>query len=222
MFRLDSQCVFYRWVEFIIEILHDRSPFHFSFCNLVKFLFYTGGKVEIQNVWEIFGKEIIYHSAGIRWEQLRLFCTGNFSMVFILNLTIFQCHDIKLPFFPVFITFLHIFALLDGRDSRCIRRRTSDTQFFQLAYKTCFRIAWRTLGETFGCDDRAVFQLLTFFQRRKQVALIFLFVVIVIRFTVYTEEPVKLNHFADGCKHVAAATYCYGSSCLFQFCICHL
>ena len=68
MFRLDSQRAFYRRVELIIEILHDRSPLYFSFCNFVKFLFYAGGKVEIQNVREIFGKEIIYHSANIRWE----------------------------------------------------------------------------------------------------------------------------------------------------------
>ena len=39
---------------------------------------------------------------------------------------------------------------------------------------------------------------------------------------VYAQESVELNHFTDSCKYIAAATYCYGSSCLFQFRICHL
>ena len=39
---------------------------------------------------------------------------------------------------------------------------------------------------------------------------------------VLLEETVELNHLTDSCKYVAAATYRYGSSRLFQFRICHL
>ena len=149
-------------MELIIESLHDRSPFYFSFRYFVKFLFYTGGKVVIQNIREVFGKEVIHHSSCICRKEFRLFCSRHFIVTFIFNLIVFQCQHIKCTLFTVFISFFHIFALLNSRNRRSVCGRTTDTQLFQFTYKACFRIAWRALSETFSGNDRSIFQFLAF------------------------------------------------------------
>lgn len=60
-----------------------------------------------------------------------------------------RCKNALLPLF----TFLHIAALLYGRDGGGVRGRTTDAQLLQLAHKAGFSVAGWMLREAFRSNN---------------------------------------------------------------------
>ena len=205
-----------------VEVFHDSSPFLLSVCHFIKLFLNIGCEVIIQNIREVFVQKVVYYSSDIRRNQFRFFCSYYFSMYGISYLFVFECQYIKWPLFSRFIAFLHIFTLLDGRDSRCICWRTPNSKFFQLAYQAGFGIAWRTLGEALCCYNIFMVKHLPFFQWGKQMAFIFLFGIIIIRLFIYTQEAIKGYYLSDCCESIIAGTDTDSSCCFFQFGFGHL
>ena len=86
-------------------------------------------------------------------------------------------------------------TLLDGGDSRCISRWTTDTEFFQLMNEAGLRIALRSLCETLCSLYLASRQFLTFLERWQDMGELVLLFLIVNRLTIDLDETVELHHF---------------------------
>ena len=54
------------------------------------------------------------------------------------------------------------------------------------------------------------------------MSFIFLFHIVIIRFSVYTQETVEFHNFSRGTESLGCIAYTDGRCCLFQFGICHL
>ena len=67
-----------------------------------------------------------------------------------------------------------------------------------------------------------MFQHLSFLQRGQQVAFVFLFIVVIIRFFVYTQKTIELDHLSGSGKFIVTVADTDGCRCLFQFGVCHL
>src|SRR3712207_7064252 len=208
---LYGQCLFYRRVELSVEVLENGSPFHFAFGYLIEFFFYGSGKIVIEYIRKKLCQEVVHHCSGICGEEFPLFRTGGFRMAGFFHPIVFEGEHIEFALFAFFVSFLHILALLNGGDGRSIGRRTADAQFFERTYKACFGISCRALGETLRRNDGTRLKRLSLLQWRQQAAFVFLLVIVVMRFAVYTEESVELNHFSGSRKHIAIVADGYGS-----------
>ena len=139
----------YHRLKVFVEALHHLQPFLFAFGYLVELLLHTCGEVVVHNLWEVLHQEVVNHHTDICRQQLTLVRASHLSLCLRSLNAIFQGVYHVCAFLSILVTLLHIFALLDGRDCWSIGRRTADTQFLKLVYKTCFSISGRTLAESF-------------------------------------------------------------------------
>ena len=153
MFRLGSHRIFHQRMETFIKMLHHISPLFISFGNFVKLFFDTSRKIIIHDLREVLFQEVINNHSDISRYQLRFFTSGKFCFGTFRNFVSFQLQNFIITFYSLTVSFFNISSLLDSRNSRCICRRTSDTQFFQLTYQASFCITWRSLSKAFHCNN---------------------------------------------------------------------
>ena len=221
MFTLGSQCRFHQRMEIFVEHFHHVGPFLFSFGHLIKLLFHTGRKVIIHNLREILHQEVIDHTTYVGRYQFRLFASAHFRLHGFFYFFSCQLQQHILTLHAFLVTFFYIPSLLDGRNGRCISRRTTDTQFLQFTYQAGFRVAGWSLTEALYSRNFFPLQYLSDFHLR-QSHFIFLFRFIVERFLVNLQEAIESHDFAYRLEFIATPTDGDGSRCFFQFRVCHL
>ena len=222
MFGFGLCGLFHQRMELLIELVHEYGPFLFAFRHFVELLFHAGCEVVIHNFREVLHEEIIYHNTHIGRKQLGLFIASHFRLNGFGYLVILEFQYIKLALYTFLVSLFHISSLLDGRNSRCICRRTTDAQFLELTHQAGFGIARRTQREALDSRNFGLIQYLTHHQRRQQTAFIFLFLFFIVRFLVHSQETIENNHFTHRNKSVFTIADSNGSRSLFQFGIRHL
>ena len=88
---------------------------------------------------------------------------------------------------------MDIFTLLDGRDGGRIGRRTANAEFLQFMHQRSFRIALRSRAETLCSQNLAACQRHAFLQRRQDVTLLLLNIVVIDRLTIDFQETIELH-----------------------------
>ncbi len=222
MFGLDGSRGLYDRMENLIEFIDSLCPDQLAFRNRVKFLFNAGRKVVIQHIREILHQEVVHHRTDIGRHQLIAVGPDGLGLHRLLDLSPGERKDRVGTFRAFLIPFHHIFAVLDRLDRRRVCGRTPDTQFFQTTDQAGFRIARRTLRETFRCHDIIQRQCLMKLYRRKQAVFLLFLHIVIIAFHVDLEETFETDHFADSDKTFGLPADTDRNSRAFQFGICHL
>ena len=152
-------------------------------------------------------QEVIHHNARVGRHQFATIAAEVFAARLCGDVISLQsCHR-KGARFSFAFSLRHIFALLNRRDGRRIRRRTSDAQFFQLVHQGGFAVTCRSLRETFLRRDGLTHEQLTLAHGRKQTAFFRIAFRFFHTFTIKAQETVEFHHFARSGKLMFRATH---------------
>ena len=180
----------------LIEGFHLLIPLCFSLCNLIKLLLNLSGEVVVHDIWEVIHKEVVYYDTNVSWDKFTLISTSHFLFSLGCNLQSKQWINNILALFTLTITFLHIFTLLNRWNRWGVSWWTTDTEFFKFTYKTCFRIAVRTLWITLCWYNFTTFQFLTFMHYWQCMWELLAVFIIISWFVIYFQEAFKSNNFS--------------------------
>ena len=142
-------------------------PLRFTLRDVVEFLFDVCRKVEVDDVGEVFHKEVVHHNADIRGDEFPLFGAGSFGFLGRSDFAVFESnHLVRAPNAGLF-AFFDVTAVLYSRNSRSESRRTADAEFFEFFDEHSFGIARRMLRETlvgFARDEVKAFAVAEFWK----------------------------------------------------------
>ena len=184
--------------------------------------FDLGREVVVEYLREVFGEEVIDHDAGVCGDEFAPVAAYRFGLGGVCHLAVAECDDCECLPFSLAVALDDVFALLYGRDGRCVGRWAADAQFFEFFDEAGFGVARRLLCVAFGGGDFAAGEPLSHGHGRQCAAVVLCLGVVVVRLAVEAQESVEPDDFARGGERVVCAVDGYPDVGLVDECVGHL
>ena len=154
-------------MESAVEFRHLVLPWKFPLCDIVEFLLYLGGEVIVEDIREVFSKEIVDNHSDVGRYEFPFLAADVQGFGHHVNLALLQCDLLKVARRAFLLAALYVFTLLYGGNGRRVGRRATYAELLHLLHERSLRISCRSLGEVFSGGDLLRLEVHPYRQRRK-------------------------------------------------------